>query len=258
MSYESTKTVEGKGVETRTNKVSLGSRIAVICYCGDQKEADVRALSHGISLELWDSLNRLALPADHVILIHDGNGCEYDANLQPTSAQDATRLAVWKRTTVCHTGGGVGRSRAYEIGIALALRTQAEIIAFLDGEAFPHPMWTHEIVHFFIHHRRICIATGETIPTNKESCVQEYEHDSDKDGDADVETNDIDLRNFAIVRPVAESDTFDGCNHKYSAWILVHGAAQGFRTGHNPNMIVHSDLEPIQSGEDLDDCDDFC
>ncbi|MBQ7190048.1 MAG: hypothetical protein IJR99_11600 [Kiritimatiellae bacterium] len=261
MSDNNSKTEEATIVEIRENKVSLGSKIAVVVYCEDKNGTFPSAFTCGTCRELWCSLKSLALPADHLIIIHDNKWTEHIRDdIDPVlNASDPSGLfAMRKRTTVCHTGGGAGRSRAYQIGIALALRTQAEIIAFLDGNAFPHPLWTYEIVRFFMRHRGICITTGETIPTNQETCVQEYEPDSDKDDGADAETNDIDLRNFAIVRPVAESDTFDGCNHEYSTWILVHGAVQGFRTGHNPNMIVNSDREPIQTGQDRDDCDDFC
>lgn len=235
------------------NTVTSGSRIAIVVYC---KGTNTTSSYCPIADEMWYALNRLALPADSVIIVVDAKGDAYNPDFEP-ALDTPTGLAVWKRTTVCYTGGGAGRIRAYDIGIALALRTNAGIIAFLDGDSLPHPMWTYETMRFFKHHPGICIVTGESIAKDQNFPALQNEDENcpkEQKSDEDVETNEIDMRNFAIVRPVAEADLFDNRKDD-SPWLVVCGAIHGFRTGYNPNIMVYAD--PWPDDPNADDFEDF-
>ena len=88
--------------------------------------------------DLKNRLNQLALPPDHVFVIHDGFG-EEKAVLNPDfSPSTVSKIAT--RMTICHTGDQHGPAVARNIGIMLALRTSSDIIAFLDDDCRPDPL----------------------------------------------------------------------------------------------------------------------
>ena len=217
------------------NGIKSGANIAVVIPTAN---------CDGIE-DLKNRLNQLALPPDHVFVIHDGFG-EGKAVLNPDFFP-STVPKIATRMTICHTGDQHGPAVARNIGIMLALRTSSDIIAFLDDDCRPDPLWTYDIVKSFMCMPEASLLSGMTRSTGN----TEYDKRHDREGTLNgrrFRGEDFLLYgptcNLAITRKVAESILFDesypdaACEDvDYCMKALLNG----FKICHAPTMNVAHD-----------------
>ena len=195
--------------------------------------------------DLKNRLNRLALPPDHVFVIHDGYGDEKVVLNPDFSSPTVSRIAT--RMTICHTGEKHGPAIARNLGIMLALRTSAAIIAFLDDDCSPDPLWTYEIVKSFMGMPEASLLSGMTRSIGN----TEYDKRHDREGTLNGRRfRDEDFLlygptcNLAITRKVAESILFDESYPNAACEDVdycMNALLNGFKICHAPTMRVAHD-----------------
>ena len=217
-----------------SNGIGLGSRIAVVI-----------PTLEGVSKDLERCLNRLVLPPDYIFISHDGFGEE--SVIRNSDFDDPVVSRAKDRIVTVHTGDTKGPAYARNIGIMLALRTKADIIAFLDDDCRPDPSWTYEIVMSFIRMREASILSGMTYALGD----TEFDKIHDREGTLNGRTfigEDFLLYgptcNLAITRNVAEKICFDVSYPEAACEDIdfcLRALQSGYKICHAPSMIVKHD-----------------
>ena len=217
-----------------SNGIGLGSRIAIVV-----------PTQQGLSHDMETSLNRLALPPDNIIVVHDGYGEErvvLDHNFGDTSISRAK-----ERMIVTHTGECKGPAFARNIGMMIALRTDAEIIAFLDDDCRPDPFWTYELVMSFIRMREASILSGMTYAIGNTEFDKTHDREGTLNGRTFIDEDFLlygPTCNLAVTRTVANTIAFDTSYPEAACEdvdFCLRALQNGYKICHSPSMKVLHD-----------------
>lgn len=232
-------TVSGKAYFPRAwtgtcNGIGLESRIAVVI-----------PTRQGLSRDMETGLNQLALPPDYLIVVHDGYGEErviLDHDFGDTVVSRAKA-----RMIVTHTGECKGPAFARNIGIMIALRTDAEIIAFLDDDCCPDPSWTYEMVMSFMRMHEASILSGMTYAIGNTEFDRIHDREGTLNGRAFIDEDFLlygPTCNLAVTRSVANAMLFDTSYPEAACEdvdFCLRALQNGYKICHTPSMKVLHD-----------------
>lgn len=213
------------------NNITEKASIAVIVpySVSTKKSAEhVQCLARNLSFEQ-------TLPADNIIFVDDYSPVKIDFS-------DFPKIHYYRLEK------NSGPATARNTGLAEALKSKYEIIAFTDSDCIPSKTWLKEIKAFFIHNSLCAIVSGKTLSYGHTWFDVYHVINGTLNGRKFIDSKFLlygPTCNLAITAAVGKSIHFD-TSFPYAAGEDIDFCLQanklGFYIGYNDKMIIEHDF----------------